>query len=307
MRRILALLLLCAACAAPSGERPAPAPALSAAELEAYVAEITEHRAQREQRLRAEGGWLTVVGLDWLQPGPNRFGSDPSNEIVLTGGEPPAHAGTLHLEDGVVRLEPVAGSGLTVNGEPVEGNRVLRDDNQEELDRVGLGRLQFYVIKRDDRYGVRVKDPQSPARTEFRGIDYFEIDPAYRIETKLERFDEPRKVAVPNVLGQSVEMLALGLVNLSIAGEEVALLPLVGDPEETSQFFIFKDGTSGKESYGAARYLYADVAEDDSITIDFNRAYNPPCAFTPHATCPLPPVENRLALRIEAGERYGGH
>ena len=267
-----------------------------------YLADLENWKAERQERLRAEDGWLTLVGLHWLEPGANRFGADPELPIVLSAEGAPPLAGTFHLDDEGVHVEPAPGSPLTVNDEPVAGRVTLRDDHSEERDVLGLDRLQLHVIRRGERHGIRVKDPRSPVRLEFSGIDYFDVDPAFRPGAVLKRFDEPLEVQLPTAAGTTASLLAPGEVEFVVHGETHTLLPLVGEPEETTLWFIFSDRTSGKETYGF-RYLYSELAEDGRVDLDFNYAYNPPCAFTPYATCVLPPKENRLGVRIEAGEK----
>jgi uncharacterized protein len=265
-------------------------------------------RDKRNTRLASESGWLTLVGLHWLQPGDNAFGSDPSNPVPLPEGKAPKIAGVLTLADGRVHLRAAPGSGLTIDGKPVV-EKDLRDDMSDNTDAMNIGDLTFYVIKRDDRVGIRVKDKNSPVRTSFKGIDYFPADPKWRVTATFVPYDTPKKVAVPTVLGTTDMMDAPGLVTFTIDGRALSLQPVVEDPKEPTLFFIFKDGTSAKETYGAGRFLYADMPKDGRVVLDFNQAYNPPCAFTPYATCPLPPKENWLPIRVEAGEKTyaGGH
>ena len=279
---------------------PSPAPVESDPE---YLAEIQKHRTAREERLRSEEGWLSLVGLYWLAVGENRFGADPSNDLVLSEDSAPAHAGSLHYDGQTVRAVAASGVEITVDGVPI-GERELTSASPDVL---RLGRLRLYIIERSGRHGVRVKDPESPARTGFTGLEYFPTDLRYRFRGKFKRFAEPREMAIPTVLGTPTPMLAPGLVEFDLDGETHTLLPLVSDPDDTEFFFIFKDLTSGHETYAAGRYLYGDL-EGEEVAVDFNRTYNPPCVFTPFATCPLPPPENRMAVRVEAGEKvYGNH
>jgi hypothetical protein len=261
-----------------------------------------EWRDGRVKRLTSPNGWLTLVGLDWLQPGENVLGSDPSCEVPLPEGKAPKRAGVLVLESGVVRIKPESDSGLMLDGKPIV-ERVLADDSAGKPDVVTLGELSFFVIKRDDRFGVRVRDSQSPVRTHFKGIEYFPANPKWRITGTFAPYDAPRKVPVPTVLGTTETMEAPGLVTLMIDGKTLTLEPVVEDPEDPKLWFIFKDATSAKETYGGGRFLYADMPNDGTVTVDFNQAYNPPCAFTLYATCPLPPKQNWLPIRVEAGEK----
>lgn len=280
---------------------------VSAAESdEAYLEEIRKYREGREERLRAPEGWLSLIGLYWLDEGDNRFGSGSDLAIVLPADAAPPIAGTLSLDGTKVRLVAEEGVTITLGGDPVD-DRIVHDDHEGQPDVVRLGRLSMYVIRRADRFALRVKDPESETRRGFHGIDYFPVDPAYRVEATFERFDEPRKVQIPTVAGTTSEMLVPGKLTFMLGGESLSLEPLVGTPDETELFLIFRDETSGTETYGAGRYLYATL-EDDRAEVDFNKAYNPPCAFTSYATCPLPPRSNRMRTAIRAGEkRYGDH
>jgi len=278
----------------------------AAASDDAYRDEIRKYRESRVERLQAPEGWLSLIGLFWLDEGPNGFGSGSTQAIVLPEDAAPAAAGTLGLEGGEVRLAAGKGITITLDGEPVL-DRLLKDDQQGDPDVLRLGRLSMYVIRRGDRFALRVKDPEAESRRDFHGIDYFDIDPTYRVEAAFEPFEEPRKVLIPTVAGTTSEMLVPGKLVFELDGGSYALEPLVGTPEATELFVIFRDETSGTETYGAGRYLYATLEEGRAV-VDFNKAYNPPCAFTRFATCPLPPRSNRLPVSVRAGEkRYGDH
>jgi len=271
------------------------------------VREIEDWREGRVTRLQSETGWLSLVGLHWLEPGESRFGTSGDNEIVLPEGTTPDRAGTFILEDGRVRVRAEPGAGLTVGDEPVS-QRDLASDHDGSPDILRVRDLRMYVIQRGDRIGIRVKDPNSEVRRDFLGLDYFPIDSSYRMQLPLQRYESPREISVPSVLGTSQPRLALGFVEFERDGRQWQLVPVVSDADDRELFFIFGDLTNGKETYGAGRFVYGELADDDMVALDFNKSYNPPCVFTPFATCPLPPKENRLTLRIEAGElSYGGH
>jgi uncharacterized protein (DUF1684 family) len=265
-------------------------------------------RDGRAKRLTSPTGWLTLVGLHWLEPGENVFGSDPNCAVPLPAGKAPKHAGVLVLESGVVRIKPDPDSGFLLDGKPLVA-QALADDTMEKPDVVTRGDLSFVVIKRGDRVGIRVKDSQSPVLKNFKGLDYFPADPKWRVTASFAPYATPKKVTIPTVLGTTDSMEAPGLVTFTIDGKTFTLEPVVEDPRAAKLFFIFKDQTSAKETYGAGRFLYADMPKDGKVVVDFNQAYNPPCAFTPYATCPLPPKQNALAIRVEAGEKAfaGGH
>jgi uncharacterized protein (DUF1684 family) len=298
--RLLWGLILLAGCAGPSRGAPPP-------QRDAHVREVEEWRRGRIERLRSESGWLTLVGLHWLEPGENSFGSDPGNRVVLPAPAPP-FAGVFVLEPGGVRLRPVPGAAVSVDGRPATAEAPLRADDGESPSVVSLGSLALHVIKRGERYAIRAKDPNSPVRTGFRGIESFPVSSAWRVDAEFVPYPSPRPVAIPTVMGTTETMQAPGVVRFAVGGKTLTLEPVVESPGDDQWFFIFKDETSGHETYGAGRFLYTDVAKDGRVVVDFNKAYNPPCAFTPYATCPLPPPQNRLAIRVEAGEKaFGDH
>jgi len=273
----------------------------------AYAAELEAVRSERLARLTAEDGWLSLTGLYWLEPGENRFGSAEDGAVVLPDPSVSDIAGLLVVgPDGAVIAFGEEGAGVVINGEPLT-EATLKTDADGRPDVITAGRVQFYIINRGDRLGARVKDPEAPTRTAFSGIDYFPTDPAFKVDAAFEPYDEPREVAIPTVLGQDTTMLAFGVLHFSVKGQELTLEPYQGSSDDETLFLIFRDSTSGETSYGAGRFLSADAPGDDGMTmLDFNLAVNPPCAFTPYATCPLPPPQNILEARIEAGEMYSG-
>lgn len=272
----------------------------------AYVAEVETWRAERLARLTSEDGWLTLIGLHWLEPGANLVGSNPGHRVTLPTEVAPETVATLELrEDGTVWLEPVEGGGLTVNDEPATA-RALATDATGKPDRLAVGRVRFYLIARSERIGVRVKDPEAATRTGFAGIESYPVDPAWRVQARFEPYPEPRQVAIPTVLGTEDLMLATGLLHFDAAGQELTLEPYLESPDDEQFFLIFRDATSGTDTYGAGRFLSATAISEGVTILDFNLAYSPPCAFTPYATCPLPPPQNWLPVAVTAGEQYHG-
>lgn len=262
-----------------------------------------EWRQRRAERLQAQDGWLTLVGLHWLEEGTSTFGAAPSCDIRLRGGELPDLAGSLVVDEALhVRLQPAPGVSLTVNGEPAEPRR-LSSDADGDPDIVGLGRLALYVIRRADRVGLRIKDPQARTRADFPGLTWYPPDPDWRIEACLERFPEPRPMRLPSAAVGEQEALVPGTLAFDIDGDRYELIPTVSAPDSNHLFVVFGDATNGRETYGAGRFLSAEVGPDDRVVLNFNRAYSPPCAFTPYATCPLPPPENLLPVAVRAGEK----
>lgn len=266
--------------------------ALLAGAAASYRAEIEEWQRHREAALKADGGWLTVTGLFWLHEGSNTFGSEPSRDIVLPAGPELAGGGSFDLHGAKVVMH--------WKGQTQE----LRPDTAGPPDILTMGSLTLFVIQRGDRYGIRLKDTNSSLRKEFGGLRYFPVNEAYRVTARF--VPDPKKVPIPNILGQVEGEFSPGYVEFDLDGRKLRLTPVQESQAELS--FIFRDLTSGKETYGSGRFLDTALPRDGHVVLDFNKAYNPPCAFTPYATCPLPPKENRLAVRIEAGElKYGSH
>ena len=276
----------------------------AAADPAAFRQSVVSWQKDRLARLTADDGWLTLVGLDWLKDGPNSLGSDSKSDLVLPGGKAPSRVGVIRLAHRALTLEPLAGSGLTVDGQPAVKMILLSDaDGAAKPTMMRLASLSFYVIQRGERFGLRIKDSQSAARTGFRGLDHFPIDPKWRVEAHFQPYNPPKSIRIANVLGMESDETAPGSLAFKLEGREYRIDPIV-ETGERDLFLIIRDATSGKETYPAARYLYAHPpGPDGKVIIDFNKAYNPPCAFTHFATCPLPPPQNRLPIRIEAGEK----
>lgn len=268
--------------------------------------EILQWRASRLDRLTGPDGWLTVVGLAWLEEGENPVGSDPAGRVVLPRGKAPSRIGAIHVDRGTVAASFEPGSGVTHEGRPV-ATLPLEDDSTGEPTVLRLGSLSFYVIRREDQLAVRIKDEESPARRVFTGIDYYPIDSRWRAEARFEPYDPPRSAVVPTVLGSEETYSMPGAVAFRLQDVPHRLDVFLEDGE-TDLFIVFGDLTNGSETYGGGRFLYTrPPGEDGTVVVDFNRAYNPPCVFTPFATCALPLPQNKLPIRVEAGEKlYGG-
>lgn len=266
-----------------------------------YIKQIEQWRTQRLARLTAPDGWLSLIGLHWLKPGANTVGSAGDNDVVLNIG--PAHLGTITWSaDGKPRIALAEGSGALIDGKPLASAELL-DDSHDAPTRVAFGTASFYLIDREGRKGLRVKDPEAPTRTHFLGLDAFPVDPSWRIEAKWFPFEPAHTLEIPTVIGTLEKYPVPGKAVFERDGRTYEILPVIEVPGDKELFVIFADRTSGKETYGAARFLYAPMPKDGKLVIDFNKAYNPPCAFTPYATCPLAPPENRLDLRVTAGEK----
>jgi uncharacterized protein len=268
----------------------------------AYRAEIEKWRQQREARLKAEEGWLAVAGLFWLDEGVNRFGSSADNSIALPAGAAPPVAGAFELRQGRVSVRVEPGVIVTAAGKPVTAME-LRSDEPGPPDVLKLSRLSLHVIARGGRYGIRLKDPESETRRSFAGLRWFPVSDEMRVDARFVPWPSPRTIPIPNVLGQVNDLPSPGYAEFIVAGRKLRLEPVIEEPGAQELFFIFRDQTAGKESYPAGRFLYAPMPKDGAVVLDFNKAYSPPCAFTAYATCPLPPPQNRLPVRIEAGEK----
>jgi len=261
---------------------------------------------RRLQRLQSEDGWLTLVGLGWLKQGVNTAGSDGKSTVVFPEGAPP-NVGTFTRSGANVSFQPAPGVVVTRGGKPFAGGAVQTDqEGRAEPDVFRLGRFRFHLIVRGDRVGVRIKNPESRARREFKGIPTYPPSARWRVVARWEPANPPTEIPVPNVLGEIDRSPSPGTAVFSVDGKEYRLTPVLeeGSPD---LFFIFADETNRTETYGAGRFLYAEPAKDGKVILDFNRAYNPPCAFSPYATCPLPLPQNVLPVRIEAGEKRWGH
>jgi len=272
---------------------------------ENYTATIEQMRSERATALTADRSWLTLAGLYWLQPGENSFGTAATNALQLPGTDGPANAGTFTFVDGVTTLHAEAGVALQVNGNAVEES-LIHDDMSGSPDLITVGACSMILIKRGERYGIRLYDNNSPIRQAFTGLDWYPVNPAYRIEATFIPYEPARMISYSNILGDIVEEETTGAIEFTWDGQRCRLDAL---PRGDKFFFNFRDGTNGDSTYGAGRFLMTDGVrkEKDATTgtvlVDFNLATNPYCAYTTYATCPLPPAQNRLPVRIEAGEK----
>jgi uncharacterized protein (DUF1684 family) len=273
---------------------------------DAYRQQIEKTRKARVERLTAPTGWLSLVGLEWLKEGKNTIGKAKDSNIVIT--KAPMRLGSVRLTKGKAVLELPPKSEAWVDGEKKTSVEML-DDSHDKPTTLTLGTISFYLVERNGQYGLRIKDSDAPTRLDFQGLDYFDIDPSWRVEAKWEAYDPPHEVEEPNVLGKMDKVVVPGAAVFTREGKSYRLEPVIETPGDKNLFLVFADKTSGHETYGAARFLYTEPPRDGKVILDFNTAYNPPCAFTPYATCPLPTKQNRLDLRVTAGEKKyrGGH
>jgi uncharacterized protein (DUF1684 family) len=271
-------------------------------DAEVHRSEVEAWHARRLEGLRRPDGWLSVVGLYWLDPGENTFGADTANKAVFPGEGVPDIAGSFFLTGETVRMEVEPGVLITEEGEPIT-SLVLTSDGSRRPTTVRMGSLQWQVIQRQDLTGIRLRDTATAALAAFDGIETFPVSLGWRIPARFDRYDPPRVIEVPNVLGQVNEQPSPGAIVFRVGGERVRL-EVTGDPEGQRFSIVFGDQTNGNETYGGGRFLEVPAPGGNGWTfVDFNKAYNPPCVFTAYATCPLPTRQNRLPVRIEAGER----
>ena len=276
------------------------------AALESEQAAIARWRSERVQSLTSDDGWLTLAGLFWLKEGENTFGRGSGNALVLDNAALADTAGTFVLSGEQVRFRARPGGGVTRDGQPVT-ELDLAPDTSGHPTVLSCGALRFYVIERAGHLGVRVRDLNNPHRSGFRGLEYFPVSTDWVVSARFERYQPVRHISIMNILGMELEMESPGAVVFSKDGREWRLDTVLEEPGDTELFIMFADATSGRETYGAGRFLYIPIPAGDTVAVDFNKAYNPPCALNDFATCPLPPWQNRLKLRVTAGEKkYAG-
>ncbi len=268
-----------------------------------YQEQIERWRTERANRLKAEDGWLSVAGLYWLKEGTNSIGTKATSDIVLPAGSAPATVGEMTLRGGKVTLHVADGVIATAHGKSITSLE-MKSDRSGAPDRVVIQALTLTVIERGTRIGLRLYDNNARARKEFTGLKWFPIDPKYRVKATFVPYTSPKSVAITNVLGDTTETPIPGYVVFTLDGKEYRL---EAQSEGSGLFINFRDSTSAKTTYPAGRFLDAPKPENGVVVLDFNRAYNPPCAVTPFATCPLAPRQNHLTVSIPAGEQYSSH
>ena len=302
-KALFAPLLLCiaASLAAIAGSSPA--------EDASWRHDLESWRAQRAAGLLAPEGWLSLVGLEWLKEGDNGLGSAADNRIRVANSAA-AHLGVLHLESRVVRLLPPKGSfrsEFQVDGKPAEPQE-LRTDDDKQPSKLTAGTLTMILIHRGDRIGVRIKDSRAPTRVNFHGLRWYAPDAVYRVQAHWIPYNPPKSITVSTIVNTTENHPSPGAAEFSLAGKTYRLEPVLEEPDTEQLFFILRDATSRTTTYPAVRFLYTQfpdqgLAQPGELWLDFNRLQNPPCAYTPYATCPLPPPQNRLPIAIPAGEK----
>ncbi len=268
-----------------------------------YVEELKTWHQHRIENLKAENGWLNLAGLFWLEEGKNSFGADEKNDLVFPAGKSGHLLGYFTLKNGEVWVDIQPDTKVSVNKEPITSLKIYPAEKNIVLE---SGSLRWFVIKRGTKFGIRLRDLESPGIRHFAGIDTYPIDRKWRVKATLEPAVAAKKIPITDVTGQTSLQDSPGTLVFSVDGKEYRLDAV---ESENQLFILFADKTSGKATYGAGRFLYAEKPNEEGITyLDFNKSINPPCAFTEFATCPLPPKQNRLPIAVTAGEKnYGGH
>jgi uncharacterized protein len=273
--------------------------------------EIADWRAQHAAELQKPDGWLALAGLEWLEPGDNSFGSAKDNKIHLpTSG--PAHLGVLHLEGETVTLNPPARgfpAGLLIDGKPVQAQALHTDpDHDKNNPHFTVGTLNMYVIHRGERFALRIKDAKSEALTGFHGLKWYAPNEGYRVKARWIPYSPQKTFTIATLIGTSYPAQIPGSAEFTLHGKTYRLDPILEDPAVAKLFFVLRDTTSATKTYGACRFLYTGLPDQGlekpgELVLDFNRLENPPCAYTPYATCPLPPKQNRLPIPLPVGEQ----
>src|SRR6266403_5442249 len=276
---------------------------------DSWQRDLLAWREKRAANLQTPEGWLSLIGLEWLKEGDNSVGSAADNKIQIA--KAPAHLGIVRLEKGgAMRLLAASGGfpkELLVDAHPAQ-EQVLLSDDSPNRSKLSLGGLTIIVIHRDERYGLRIKDAQAPTRVGFHGLHWYAPNAAYRVRAKWIPYNPPKMIDIPTILGTVSKLPTPGVAEFTIDGKVSRLEPVLEDPESKELFFIIRDTTSKTSTYGAGRFLYTEfpdhgLSQPGEIWLDFNQLVNPPCAFTPYATCTLPPIQNRLSVAIPAGEQ----
>jgi uncharacterized protein (DUF1684 family) len=268
-------------------------------------------RAQHATDLQKPDGWLSLVGLEWLEPGETSIGSAQDNKIHLPSTAP-AHIGILKLENNAVTLLPPKEgfpSGLQIDGAPAKQLSLRADQDKDKFNsHVTMGTINFYVLKRADKFALRIKDAKSPSLLEFHGLKWFELNPEYRVTAKWTPYVPAKSVSLLTLVGTEYSEPVPGFAEFTLQGKTFRLEPVLEDPNNPKLFFILRDTTSTETTYPACRFLYTTfpnhgVDQAGELLLDFNHLENPPCAYTPYATCPLPPAGNRLPIALPVGEQ----
>ena len=285
-------------------------PALATSQETSWQKETATWREEHKADLLKPDGWFSLAGLEWLQPGDNPVGSAPDNRIILASA--PAHMAVLHLEGETVTLNPPTEGfpqDLLVAGAPAKTQTLRVEANKDKVSPcITIGNLNMYVIRREERFALRIKDSQSPAILSFHGLKWFPPDRAYRVTAKWTPYSPFKTITLATLVGTSYDQPVPGATEFTLRGKKFRLEPVLEDPAVAKLFFILRDTTSRSTTYGACRFLYTGFPSNGldkpgELVLDFNRLENPPCVYTPYSTCPLPPRGNRLPIALPVGEK----
>lgn len=264
-------------------------------------AALKAFRAEREKALLVDNGWFTVAGLHFLNPGENTFGSDPLNDIVLDFADVPKQAGVITMKGTTVAIKAADGESLTYNGKPVKDGPLRLSERGRRADLITYESTSFFLHFSGPRLAIRVRDQKAPLRTGFSGLKWYPADPSFRVTGTFTPLATPKMIQAPTILGDLEPFTVPGNVKVTVGGKTHNMEAWRSGER---LWFVFRDLTSADSTYPSARFLYTDPpTADGTVVLDFNRAQNPPCAYNPWTTCPLPPSANKLAIRIEAGEK----
>lgn len=289
---VMVLAVALAACSGSTAARPVPSVPPD------YLADVEAWRKKHEQDYRRE--YVTIAGLHFFEPGTHTVGSARDNDIVLSAGVPPT-IGRISSADGFVRYEPEPGVKVEHEGQPVNGLITLKEPGKTAAGELVIGDVRLVVHQSGERLSLRVRDPNSELARGFKGFTWFPVDPAYRVIARFIPDTTPRKLSILNTFNDIATYSSEGVVEFELHGETLRLRPFTTRPKRF--YFVFRDASSGKGTYATGRFLYSDLLEDGTTVLDFNEAYNPPCAFNPYTTCPIPLKENILPVEIRAGEK----
>jgi len=292
--------MVVAACSDGAGSATSASALLGGTDADGYVAQVEKWRQARLAALRAPDGWLSYTGSGRLRPGSYRVGTAADNDIGLSSGPP--RLGLLTVEEGRIRFEAARGVDVRLRGKPVGQVQLVPEEAGRKADRLDVGDSQFYVVRTGQVYGWRFRDPEAPARHLLTEIEHFPVDARWRVHARWQPYPKPRPITLLTSIGTPLAAWIPGEAVFEREGRQYRLHP-VSQPNDPKLFFIFSDRTSGKETYGGARYLFVEPPANGTLVLDFNRAENPPCALTPHLVCPIAPPANRLDLAVNAGEK----
>lgn len=276
----------------------------SAAASDKAFLEDMKYRENRAAWMRSERSPLALAGLFWLKAGRNSFGTDRDNDFVLPTGSAPGRVGYFELKGNTASVNIEYETAMKLNGRRAKQREELKSDaSGTEPDILELNHLRMKIIERGGKLAVRLMDLKRSSLLAFRTIDFYEINPELRVEAKFRPYKPPKKIKVATVSGYVEELESPGVAQFSLGGTPMQLEPVLETPGDTKLFFMFKDSTNGTETYGGGRYLYADLPINGCVTLNFNQAHNPYCAYNSYSTCQIPPLQNWLKVPIRAGEK----